>query len=306
MKFYYASYLKVRLPKGHRFPMEKYDLLRHDLLRINGIHGFDLIQAKPATKDEILNVHLKSYYERVSRCELTEKELRRIGLPQSAALFQRTLASLGGTIAATESAIANGFSMNLGGGTHHAFPDHGEGYCIFNDVAVAAKAAQKNGLAKRILILDCDVHQGNGTAYIFREDDSVYTFSIHAEKNFPFRKFPSDTDIGLSELTDDKTYNDALKKGLQRTLKEFSPDLCIYIAGADPYTGDRLGRLNLTFEGMAERDQFVLTKLAERDIPVAIVLGGGYAKNIMDTVKIHAQTARIAANKQQQMNVKDN
>lgn len=286
--------------------MEKYDLLRHDLLRINGIHGFDLIQAKPATKDEILNVHLKSYYERVSRCELTEKELRRIGLPQSAALFQRTLASLGGTIAATESAIANGFSMNLGGGTHHAFPDHGEGYCIFNDVAVAAKAAQKNGLAKRILILDCDVHQGNGTAYIFREDDSVYTFSIHAEKNFPFRKFPSDTDIGLSELTDDKTYNDALKKGLQRTLKEFSPDLCIYIAGADPYTGDRLGRLNLTFEGMAERDQFVLTKLAERDIPVAIVLGGGYAKNIMDTVKIHAQTARIAANKQQQMNVKDN
>jgi acetoin utilization deacetylase AcuC-like enzyme len=210
-------------------------------------------------------------------------------------LVERSHRAVGGTIAATTHAIAAGIAMNLAGGTHHAFPDHGEGFCVYNDVAVAIRRLQRGGAIRRAAVIDLDVHQGNGTHAVFAGDDSVYTFSMHGGRNYPFHKVPGTLDIELPDRCADAEYLAALHDALPRVLTESSPDLVVYIAGADPHEGDALGRLSLTFDGLARRDAFVLTQCREVGIPVAITIGGGYGHDIADTVRIHATTARIAS-----------
>lgn len=294
MDVYYSDIFKVPLPEGHRFPMQKYALLRQKIEQ-SEIHKFvNLRVPDPASDNDIQLVHNRDYFLAVTNGKLSAKEMRRIGFPWSPELVKRSRHSLGGTIAACRSALRHGVSVNLAGGTHHAFPDHGEGYCVFNDVAVAARTIQHREQAQRILVLDCDVHQGNGTAVVFAGDMDVFTFSIHGEKNYPFRKRPGDLDIALPDQADDKIYLAALSDSLDTIARIFQTELVVYNAGADPYQGDRLGRLSLTKSGLRERDEYVLDWCAGFNLPVAIVLGGGYARDVQDTVEIHNQTVFAA------------
>jgi acetoin utilization deacetylase AcuC-like enzyme len=211
-------------------------------------------------------------------------------------MVERSRRSVGGTIAACRAALEEGLAANLAGGTHHAYADHGEGYCVFNDAAVALLVMQSEGRIRRAVILDCDVHQGNGSAAIFAEDPSVFTFSIHGAKNFPFHKEQSDLDIALPDGSGDEVFLEALRGGLEQALERSEADLAIYIAGADPFLGDRLGRLGMTMEGLARRDRMVLSDCRLAGLPVVIVMGGGYSKRVEDTVAIHFQTIQIAVN----------
>jgi acetoin utilization deacetylase AcuC-like enzyme len=221
--------------------------------------------------------------------------MRRIGFPWSPEMVERSRRSSGATIAACRAALAEGVAVNLAGGTHHAFRDHGEGFCVFNDSAIAARAMQAEGRARRVVILDCDVHQGNGTASILAGDPTVFTFSIHGSNNFPFHKERSDLDIELPDGTGDTAYLAVLEDGVCRALALANADLAIYLAGADPYVGDRLGKMALTMEGLAARDRIVLDLCYGARIPTAVTMAGGYAKNVEDIVAIHLQTVRIAA-----------
>ena len=295
MKAFYSDHIAVPLPSGHRFPMQKYALLRERLLNEGILSATDIQPAQPASDEQILRAHQPDYLQRVINGELSEKEIRRIGFPWSEELVLRARHSVGGTILACRSALKEGIAANLAGGTHHAYADHGEGFCVFNDVAVGARAVQAESLARRILVLDCDVHQGNGTAAIFDGDPSVFTFSIHGQKNFPYHKHPSDLDIGLPDNSGDQVFLEALRSSLQQALTRSQADLAIYIAGADPFIGDRLGRLSLTKDGLAQRDRLVLETFREAGLPVAIVMGGGYARQVQDTVDIHFQTVHMAA-----------
>lgn len=253
-----------------------------------------------ATDDEILLAHTPEYLDKLKTNALTEKEIRRLGLPWSAELMERSRRSVGGTIAACRAALTDEVAMSLGGGTHHAGPDHGEGFCVFNDTPIAARVMQReNGgrsdrRVRRVVILDCDVHQGNGTAAILNGDSTIFTFSIHGQKNFPFRKVPGSLDVGLDDGTGDDEYLDTLHEGVQRSFALSNPDLAIYLAGADPYAGDKLGRLALTQAGLAERDRTVFTLCREAGVPVAVVMAGGYGRDIRDTVAIHVETAWVA------------
>jgi acetoin utilization deacetylase AcuC-like enzyme len=222
-------------------------------------------------------------------------EIRRVGLPWSPEIVERSRRSVGGTISACRAALQEGVAVSLSGGTHHAFRDRGEGFCIFNDCAVAARVVQAEGRARRIAIIDCDVHQGNGTASILASDPTIFTFSIHGEKNFPLHKERSDLDIGLPDRAGDGTYLEALQEGLRHALHAAKADLVIYLAGADPFVRDTLGRLSLTKAGLAERDLRVFRLCQQVGLPVAVVMAGGYAKAIQDTVDIHLRTVRIAA-----------
>jgi acetoin utilization deacetylase AcuC-like enzyme len=295
IKLFYSDHRRINLPTGHRFPMPKYDLLRQAIQHANVIPSWHIIAAEPASDEQILRVHTQDYLHRLIAGQMTEREMRRIGFPWSEDLVARARLSVGGSISACQSAFQDGISANLAGGTHHAHPGHGEGYCVFNDVAIAARDMQAKGIARKVLVIDLDVHQGDGTAAIFSADDSVFTFSIHGEKNFPYRKFPSDLDIALPDGCGDDEYLQVLQIGLDQSLNLANPDLVIYIAGADPYVGDRLGRLSLTKAGLAARDRLVLETCLQNQIPAAIVLGGGYANPVEDTVAIHLQTITIAA-----------
>ena len=221
-------------------------------------------------------------------------EVRRIGLPWSPELVERSRRSVGGTISACRAALQEGIAVSLSGGTHHAFRERGEGFCIFNDSAVAARVMQAEGRARQIAIVDCDVHQGNGTAGILADDPTIFTFSIHGAKNFPFHKERSDLDVELPDRTGDDAYIEALEAGLRHTLESTHADLVIYLAGADPFAGDTLGRLSLSKAGLAERDRLVFSLCGQAGLPVAVVMAGGYARPIQDTVDIHFQTVRIA------------
>ena len=293
---FYADHFVLPLPEGHRFPMTKYSRLRQRVLDEGILRQAELRVPEPATDEQLERVHTRDYVQRVVAGELSAMEQRRIGFPWSAQMVERSRRSVGGTVAAVRQAMRDGFSVNLAGGTHHAFADRGEGFCVFNDAAVAARDAQAAGLARRIAIVDCDVHHGNGTAHIFRDDPTVFTFSIHGERNWPFEKPASDLDVPLDDGCDDATYLPALAAGLAEVLGRFEPDAAIYLAGADPYEGDRYGRLALTKEGLAQRDRLVLGELHGRGIPVAIAMSGGYARDIDDIVEIHATTIRTAAN----------
>ncbi len=297
MNIFYSDHILQPLPEGHRFPMPKYSLLTGRVRQAGLVPPADLRPSSPATDEEILRVHTPEYWAKVTGGTLSEKELRRLGFPWSPALVERARRSVGGTLDACRAALSNGSGLaaNLAGGTHHAYPDHGEGYCVLNDVAVAARAMQAEGRAGQVVIIDCDVHQGNGTAAIFAGDPSVYTFSIHGQKNFPFHKEPSDLDVGLPDGCGDDAYLAALNAGLEQAIEESRAELAIYIAGADPYQGDRLGRLALSMPGLLARDRLVLEQCRAAGLPAAIVMGGGYARQIEDTAEIHFQTVRLAA-----------
>jgi acetoin utilization deacetylase AcuC-like enzyme len=296
MKCFYADHFVLPLPPGHRFPMPKYLLLRERLLAEGVVTLDDLHVPEPATDEQLLRCHTPEYLEKVVTGTLTEREMRRIGFPWSPYMVERSRRATGATIAACRAAIdGDGLAANLAGGTHHACRDHGEGYCVFNDSAVAGRAMQAEGLAARVVIIDCDVHQGNGTADIVAGDPTIFAFSIHGEKNFPFRKIPGDLDIGLPDGTTDAHYLEMVEEGTRRAIVASGADLAIYISGADAFEGDRLGKLAITKAGLAARDALVLDLCRAAGLPVAIAMGGGYAHNVADIVDIHFQTIRIAA-----------
>ena len=301
MKIFYADHIAMPLPEGHRFPGQKYALLREAVMQLK-LPGIELCIPEPASDEQLLLAHTPEYLAKVIEGTLTEKEIRRMGFPWSPELVERSRRSVGGSIAACRAALQDGYSVNLGGGTHHAYPDHGEGFCVFNDVAVAVRAVQAQKLASQAVIIDTDVHQGNGTAAIFKGDPSVYTFSIHGEKNFPFHKEAGRLDIALPDKSGDADFLEALYRGTRKSLEESHADLAIYLAGADPYVGDRLGRLAVTKDGLAERDRIVFDLCERYRLPVAVVMGGGYARDIHDTVEIQLQTIREAARRAVRVN----
>lgn len=283
------------LPAGHRFPVAKYAMLR-DRVIADGIVAAEQMRDPPAaTDDELLLAHTADYVGRFNAGRLDPEEVRRIGLPWSEELVERSRRAVGGTIAAARHALVHGIAMNLAGGTHHAFAGHGEGFCVYNDIAVAIRVLQRDGLIGRTAIIDLDVHQGNGTHAMLGADESVFTFSMHGGKNFPFHKVSGSLDIELADGTRDDEYLSRLTDVLPGIVARAAPDLVFYIAGADPHEGDALGRLSLTFAGLARRDAYVLSQCRDVGIPVAITIGGGYGRRIEDTVAIHADTARIAA-----------
>ena len=295
MKAFYSDHFVLPLPEGHRFPMQKYRLLRERILAEGIISADDVMVPEAAMDEQLLLVHDVDYVRKVKTGQLSEKEVRRMGFPWSPELVERSRRSVGGSISACRAALEDGIAVNLAGGTHHAFPDFGAGFCVFNDVAVAACVMLAEERLQRVVVIDCDVHQGDGTAAIFASDARVFTFSIHGARNFPFRKQQSDLDIELEDHTDDGDYLASLKTGVSYAIELAEPDLAIYLAGADPYSGDKLGRLNVSKDGLAERDRFVIRTCHEKKLPVAIVMGGGYARDIQDIVEIHAETIRTAA-----------
>lgn len=282
------------LPEGHRFPVSKYRLLRERVERAGLFAPGELQPAPAATDEQLLRVHTGDYLDKLRRGTLSVMEERRIGLPWSPELVERSRRSTGATIAACRAALRDGIAVNLAGGTHHAFADCGEGFCVFNDAAVAIRALQAEGLIGRAVVLDCDVHQGNGTAHLFRDDPTVFTFSIHGAKNFPLRKEPSDLDVDLPDAATDEVYLAALAPALWEALHRAGADLAVYLAGADPFEGDRLGRLRLTRDGLRRRDEMVLAACFEAHLPVAVTMAGGYAHDVDDTVDVYFQTVSAA------------
>ena len=275
--------------------MAKYRQLRDRIVNDSFFQRDVLLVPPVANYEQLTLAHDRAYVTRVIEGKLSAAEIKRIGFPWSPAMVERSQRSSGATLSASRCAIQDGIAVNLAGGTHHAMRDAGEGFCVFNDAAVAILTLQSESLIRRALVVDCDVHQGNGTAQIFAERNDVFTFSIHGEKNFPLRKFPSDLDIDLPDGTQDEAYLQILAEALSQVLSHGPFDLAIYLAGADPFEGDRLGRLKLTKPGLAARDRLVFAELMSRRIPVAVAMAGGYAHAIEDIVDIHSQTIRIAS-----------
>ena len=296
MRLFPSDRYQLPLPEGHRFPVEKYRALRKRLeAEAAAGAALEFIEPHAATDEEILRVHKRAYVGRVMAGTLTPAEVRRIGFPWSEQLVARSLRSTGAAVDAAAAALEDGIAASLAGGTHHAGSDWGEGYCVFNDTAVAAREMQARGMVERVVILDLDVHQGNGTAEIFAADPSVFTVSVHGARNFPLRKHPGDLDIGLEDGADDSTYLAAVDVALDGALGSGRADLLLYIAGADPYAGDRLGRLAVSRDGLLERDRRVLAAARSVGLPVGIVCGGGYCADIGAIVEIHAGTMLLAA-----------
>ncbi len=296
MRVFPSDRYLLPLPAGHRFPVAKYQRLR-ERLETHAAAGAPLRFVEPhaATDDEVLRVHDRSYVGRVLAGTLSPAEQRRIGFPWSPQLVERSLRSTGAAVDAAAAAVEDGVAASLAGGTHHAGTDWGEGYCVFNDTAVAARELQARGVVRRVLILDCDVHQGNGTAQIFASDPTVFTMSIHGARNFPLRKHPSSLDVPLEDGTGDEEYLRALAAAVTESFERAHADLVLYIAGADPYAGDRIGRLAVSKQGLLARDRLVLEAARQAGTPVAIVCGGGYCTDIDSIVDIHAATMLLAA-----------
>lgn len=294
MKVFTYDHITLPLPPGHRFPVEKYSLLRQRMTAESGLMGIDLDHPLPTTISHLHKAHAPDYVDRVLNGRLSREEIRRIGLPWSPELVERVRCSVGATTAVCRTALQEGIAVSLGGGTHHACRAEGQGFCVFNDIIVALRVMQAEGRIRRALVVDCDVHQGNGTAEIATGDPSIFTFSIHAEKNFPYRKVPSNLDIGLPDKTGDEDYLAALRMGLESALALARPELIVYLAGADVYERDRLGRLSLTKAGIGARDQLVFTRCRQANVPVAVTMAGGYGIDIHETVDIQFQTVQIA------------
>ena len=282
------------LPTGHRFPIAKYELLRQRVVERRLVAPGQVREPPRAAGDVLRRVHTDDYVSRLTDGLLAPDELRRLGFPWSPALVERSYRAVGGTCESAEAALADGIAMNLAGGTHHAFADRGEGFCVFNDVAVAVRLLQQERRIARAAIIDLDVHQGNGTHAIFAGDPSVFTFSMHGDRNYPFVKVPGSLDVELVDGTGDDQYLALLRDTLPAVISAARPDLVIYLAGADPYVGDRLGRLGLTLDGLARRDAMVIGTCREVGIPVAITIAGGYGREIGDTVEAHLNTVRVA------------
>ena len=294
VRAFYSDHFVLPLPEGHKFPMAKYSGLRERILADGIVGAEDLHEAPAASWDDLRLVHDPAYVEDVANGTLPREAQRRIGFPWSPQMVERARRSVGATMAAARAALEDGVSANLAGGTHHGFADRGEGFCVFNDVAVAARVLQRDRQARRIAIIDLDVHQGNGTAAIFAGDETVFTFSMHGEKNFPFRKETSDLDIALPDGTEDDGYLELLRPHLAGVLNRHQPDVVFYLAGADPYEGDRLGRLKLTIAGLRTRDELVFDQCRRIGVPVAVTMSGGYANDISAIISIHANTIRAA------------
>ncbi len=310
MRVFYTDTFVLPLPPRHRFPMAKYARLREELETREIVNDEALRIPAGADDEQLALAHDRDYIERVSAGRLSAREQRELGFPWSPGLVERSRRSCGATIEACRAALTArrergtagplNLAVNLAGGTHHAFAGRGQGYCVFNDSAVAARVMQEEGRARRVVILDCDVHQGNGTARILQGDPTIFTFSIHGARNFPFRKEQSDLDVALPDQTGDAEYLTALERGLEEALEragagDGSLDLAIYVAGADPYEHDTLGRLALTKQGLARRDRMVLAACRRAGVALAISMAGGYARELADIVSIHAATVRVAA-----------
>lgn len=294
MKAFYTDHYVLPLPLGHRFPMEKYSQLR-DL--VENLDGVELVEAPTISDTQILYAHDAAYLMKIIRGNLSPQEQREIGFPWSTQMVERSRRSAGATLAAAKVALEEGLAANLAGGTHHAYRNRGSGFCVFNDSAIAARALQREIHPKlKVAIVDLDVHQGNGTAAILQNDPSIFTLSIHGEHNFPFQKETSDLDIGLENGCSDKQYLEALDQALSTMHDQFRPDFIIYLAGADPHEGDRLGKLKITQTGMRLRDEQVFQYGKDYQVPIAFSMAGGYGKEINSTVNIHLQTIQAALN----------
>ncbi len=296
MKAFYTDHFELPLPDGHRFPMAKYRLLRE---RVALEPSLELVVPPAAAVAQLKLVHDAAYIDAVFAGELTRQQEKRIGFPWSPGLVERSRRSTGATIEAGAAALLDGAAVNLAGGTHHAGRQHGEGFCVFNDVAVAIRVLQQSGEIDTAVVIDCDVHQGNGTAEIFAADDSVFTFSIHGAKNFPLRKSPSDLDRALPSGTTGAEYLPVLADALRQIFEQRKPDIVFYVSGADPYFADRYGQFKLTKEELRQRDEMVFAACAEAGAPCVTVMGGGYSLNVNDIVDIHFQTVTAAARFQQ-------
>lgn len=294
MKIAFHPLFSYPLPKGHRFPMEKYELLPKQLLHEGTCKAEDFFEPSMPSKEDILAVHTEEYYNSLINLSLDRRAARKIGFPLSEEFIKREQLIAQGTIDGSEYALKYGISLNIAGGTHHAYTDHGEGFCMLHDQAIAARYLQKKGLAKKILIVDLDVHQGNGTAEIFQNDDSVFTFSMHGAGNYPFKKEKSDLDIAVADGRGDEVYLRILKNTLPRLIDEQRPDFIFYLSGVDILESDKLGRLNCTINGCKERDRYVLQMCKDLKIPLQVSMGGGYSPDIKTIIEAHANTFRLA------------
>ncbi len=297
MRVSYSPGYLAPLPEGHIFPMKKFAGLYRYLISRRILSESNIVEPKPVDFAGLCTVHTPEYAEAVWNGTLDRKAVRRMGLPWSKGLAIRSRLAVRGTLNAGLMALQDGIAGNLAGGTHHAMPGYGEGFCVFNDVAVAIRVLKMSKWINKALILDCDVHQGNGNAWYFQNDPDVYTFSIHGEKNYPFRKPPSDFDIGLPDKTGDKQYLETLVKALGEVFSEFKPDIVFYLGGIDPLETDHFGRLSLSLKGMLEREKMVIETITQKSIPLVLLLSGGYAPTILQTVEAHALMYKVAMNK---------
>lgn len=282
------------LPENHRFPMEKYELLHRQLIHEGTCEPEDFFSPTKIDNDSVTAIHQKVYVERLKGLKLNKAEIRKIGFPISQQLIDREFIIAGGTLSGSLKALEYGIAFNIAGGTHHAFSSHGEAFCLLNDQAIAAQYLLEKELVKKILIIDLDVHQGNGTAEIFQKEDRVFTFSMHGRKNYPFKKEQSDLDIALEDKTNDKVYIEILREALPKLLKSVKPDFIFYLSGVDVLESDRLGRLGISIKGCEARDQMVLKCCHDENIPVQCSMGGGYSKDIKLIIEAHANTYRVA------------
>jgi len=294
LKIAYSPIYKYQLPDGHRFPMIKYELIPEQLIYEGTISESNLFHPDAATEETILLTHDKSYWEKLKVLDLTAKEIRKIGFPISELLIRRGTHISQGTIQCALFAQEHGIAMNVAGGTHHSFTDHGEGFCILNDIAMASNYLLHKKLSKKILVIDLDVHQGNGTAQIFKNEDRVFTFSMHGAKNYPTKKEQSDLDIGMPDKTNDHLYLSKLMETLPALIDQVQPDFIFYLSGVDVLESDKLGRLSLSMDGCKKRDQIVLNQCKKNAIPVAVSMGGGYSERVAHIVEAHANTFRLA------------
>lgn len=294
LKIAFSPIYKYQLPEGHRFPMIKYELVPEQLLYEGTVTEENFFHPEPLSEAQILLTHTPTYWQKLQDQTLSVKEIRAIGFPMRPELVWRGRHIAQGTIDCARFARQDGVSLNIAGGTHHAFADRGEGFCVFNDMAIASNYLLSTGEFQKILIVDLDVHQGNGTAHIFRNEPRVFTFSMHGEKNYPLRKEQSDLDIALPDKTEDALYLQTLKNTLPRLLDEVRPDLVFYLSGVDVLESDRLGRLSLTLQGCKDRDHFVFQTCKQYGLPVAVSMGGGYSPRIAAIVEAHANTYRTA------------
>ena len=293
MKLIYSDQYDLNLG-DHVFPSIKYRLIREKVLRDGVAQPEDFVEPPAASDDDIALVHHRDYIRKLQTGKLSYLEILRLEIPYSPELVRAVWLSAGGSILAGRLALQDGACANIGGGFHHAYPDHGEGFCVLNDIAVAIRRLQKDRIIERAMTVDCDVHQGNGTAAIFAGDPSVFTLSIHQANNYPYPKPPSTLDLNLADGAGDEEYLRELEKGLDQALAEFQAEIILYVAGADPYREDQLGGLKLTLEGLEKRDRLVFGRAHAKKIPVAVTFAGGYARHVEDTVTIHTNTIRVA------------
>jgi len=294
LKIAYSDIYKYNLPHGHRFPMIKYELLPEQLIYEGTINSDNFFHPKQLTREQLLLTHTAAYIDKLDTLTITKKEERKIGFPVRKDLIERGKYISHGTYECGLFALQHGISMNIAGGTHHAYADHGEGFCVYNDMALATKLLLKTGLVAKVLFVDLDVHQGNGNAHIFRNDTRVFTFSMHGAKNYPVRKEVSDLDLGVPDGIETAAYLSLLRENLKPIIDKVEPDIIFYQAGVDILDSDKLGRLAVSKEGCKERDEMVLSLAKQNEVPIVVVMGGGYSEKISDIIDAHANTYRTA------------